>query len=825
MDPGSGDTPESWTKPPARELPQTSGRLRRPADRMRLRRPWWAAATGVLIALGTLGTMRGADALSLNDAQRAHQDFVASSAGIATTLRLALVHEEDLAVSAGAFFAANPDATESEFLQWTRSVQAFARYRELLTISVVKVVPASDLHAYAARQEADPSASLGAGGAFVVTPAGSRPYYCFNTVIVSRSPQWLRPAGTDYCDNPIDQALLKSGDSGQIVYLPYGVGKVQALAVGNAIYGGGVVPATVQARRDALIGWTGTVVLPSVILHTALEDHPGSAVEFGYKVGSSDVTFGAKAPPAHYQSVVINLHNGWQVTIFGAVPHSGVLGNGGARVFLFGGLALSAMLGALIYLLGTSRSRALALVEERTNQLHHQAFHDSLTGLPSRALILDRMGQMLARAQRDSESVAVLFLDLDNFKDINDTLGHVAGDQLLVAVGARLSDTIRAQDTVGRLGGDEFIILTEASPLRDDAQATAARVLDAFSTPFEIADSDFPLVVTASIGISEGIHAVAEDLLRDADIAMYRAKAAGKRRAETFVPSMQAAIDDHRRLEIDLLSAIASDQFFVLYQPTFSLLSGALTGVEAVLRWNHPRRGLVLPTEFVPTLESTGLVLPVGRWVIDEACRQGVAWHRQGYRISVSVNVSAWQLEGDRIVEDVDEALQVSGFDPSMLILELTETALMQNVDATAARLRSLKALGVRLAIDDFGTGYSSLAYLQQFPIDVLKIDRSFVSGIVDTPKSEAIVRTLVELGKSLGIEVVAEGIENEDQRRLLAAQSVDTGQGFLFARPLDVAALDQLLAHCVTPFGTEVADAHAGVRGGVEGGLYSLPR
>jgi diguanylate cyclase (GGDEF)-like protein len=518
------------------------------------------------------------------------------------------------------------------------------------------------------------------------------------------------------------------------------------------------------------------------------------AVAFTFGSGSSKVTFKAGSAPAGAMSTSVDLHNGWHVETFGAVDGSGVLGNANALALLLGGIGLSLLLGALIYVLGTSRSRALGLVSERTQELHHMALHDSLTELPNRVLILDRIEQMLARSRREHTPVAVLFLDLDNFKDINDTLGHAAGDQLLARVAARLVSAIRQEDTVGRLGGDEFVVLAEGASLAAGAEMVAERILEVMATPFEIAGSDAPLTVTVSIGIAEGRRATPDELLRDADVALYQAKAAGKRCVVVFAPAMQEAVADTRNLEMDLNVALESDQFFLLYQPTIDLPSGAFTGVEALIRWRHPTRGVILPDDFIPALEASGLIVPVGRWVLAEACRQGAAWHRQGHHITVSINVSAKQLARDQIVSDVYDALTSSGFEPAMCILELTETTLMHNVEDTVSRLTLLKALGVRMAIDDFGTGYSSLAYLRQFPIDVLKIDRSFVSGITDTTEAVALVHAMVQLGKALGLETVAEGVENDGQRTQLTAENVDTVQGFLFARPLDVEAVDRLL-------------------------------
>jgi predicted signal transduction protein with EAL and GGDEF domain len=337
------------------------------------------------------------------------------------------------------------------------------------------------------------------------------------------------------------------------------------------------------------------------------------------------------------------------------------------------------------------------------------------------------------------------------------------------------------------------VVLVEGASLSAGVGVVAERIIDVLATPFQITGNDAPLVVTASIGIAEGRRATPDELLRDADIALYEAKAAGKKCAVVFAAEMQEAVNGTRNLEMDLNAALEGDQFFLLYQPTVDLSSGTITGVEALLRWRHPSRGVIQPDEFIPALEASGLIVPVGRWVLHEACRQGASWQQLGYHLTVAINVSAKQLERDRIVTDVLSSLFSTGFDPALCILELTETTLMQNVEETAGRLIQLKALGVRIAIDDFGTGYSSLAYLRRFPIDVLKIDGSFVAGISETTEAVALVHAMVQLGKALGLEIVAEGIETEGQRSQLLAEDITIGQGFLFARPLEADAVNRL--------------------------------
>jgi diguanylate cyclase (GGDEF)-like protein len=760
---------------------------------MRSGRRLWLALTTLLIALGTLGAVIGARTVAQDDAQKSLQSFTTSAKTIASTLKLTLQHEQDLSVAFGAFLLGNPDATEAELHDWVGSVDAFERYPELQGVAELVFVPESQLSAFAIAAVGDAAGPLASDGTFQVFPAGIRPYYCLEALSDSRADQVI-PAGIDFCKTTVGPGLLEVRDSGQGSYAPFKFGKLSELGLGVPIYRSGKVPTTVQARRDEFIGWTGILTRPAVLLATALRGHPHTAVTFRYDDGFAKATFSAGSAAPGAQATTVDLHNGWRVEVLRRISGGGILANQDALLLLAGGLVVSLLLGALIYLLGTSRSRAVRLVHEQIGQLRHQALHDSLTGLPNRALILDRIGQMLSRTRRSKAPVAALFLDLDDFKDINDTLGHTAGDQLLVAVATRLTRALREGDTVGRLGGDEFVVLTEGSSLIDGAEVVAARILESLETPFEIASSKVPLSVTASIGIASGDRVSPEELLRDADIALYRAKAAGKRRAVVFSPSMQVVVDDHRNLAVDLHHALESGQFFLLYQPTVDLATGAFTGVEALLRWRHPERGVIQPDDFIPALESSNLIVPVGRWVLEEACRQGANWHKQGYRISVSVNVSVRQLERDRIIDDVHGALAASGFAPSMLILELTETTLMNDLDETITRLGLLKALGVRLAVDDFGTGYSSLAYLRQFPVDVLKIDRSFVSGIADTREAAALAHTLVQLGRALGLETIAEGVETDDQQTWLRNEKVDGGQGFLFARPLDVAAVDRLL-------------------------------
>ncbi len=443
----------------------------------------------------------------------------------------------------------------------------------------------------------------------------------------------------------------------------------------------------------------------------------------------------------------------------------------------------------------SERHRTDEELRRREEELSFLATHDALTGLPNRTLILDRVEQILARARRNQTPVAALFIDLDNFKDINDTLGHSVGDELLQAVAARLEGVIRDSDALGRLGGDEFVVISEELSLAAGPELIAERLLEALEQPFKLgADRRSRVNVRASVGIAIGERTTAEELLREADIAMYRAKWDGKHRYAVFESGMQEVIQNRMELEMDLREALEKEEFFLAYQPTIDLSDMSPTGVEALIRWNHPSRGVVQPEGFIPLLEESGLITEIGKWVLEQACAQGAAWRAAGYPISMAVNVSARQLDTDQITADIEAALDESGLDPAALTIEITETALMRNIEETAIRLTAIKALGVRIAVDDFGTGYSSLAHLQRFPVDALKIDQSFITGMSRYHEGETLIRSLVQLGKSLSIQTFAEGIEQQHELSLLREEDCDHGQGFLFARPLDVAATEVFL-------------------------------
>jgi diguanylate cyclase (GGDEF)-like protein len=443
------------------------------------------------------------------------------------------------------------------------------------------------------------------------------------------------------------------------------------------------------------------------------------------------------------------------------------------------------------------QSQEITAFPKRLDQLTRQAFQDGLTNLPNRALFMDRLAHALARTERRAQHVAVLFLDLDRFKVVNDSLGHGMGDQVLVESSQRLLDCVRPEDTVARLGGDEFAILLEDLDSTEGATSVAQRVTESLEKPFLLDGREVFVTMSVGVALNTRRPITPEELLRDADFAMYRAKGKGKNRFEVFDPETSVPALSRLDLELDLRGALTRGEFVLYYQPVVHLGSGRIIEVEALVRWQHRERGLLQPDEFISLMEETGLIVPVGAWVLGEACRQLEEWTAQFQHqppLTMSVNLSARQLQDPGIVMAVENALAESHLDPACLKLEITETVVMQDAPATLEMLHALKALGVQLAIDDFGTGYSSLGYLKRFPVDTLKIDRSFVQGVDLDAEDTAIVRAVISVAKSLNLSVTAEGIENDAQLVSLQKLGCDRGQGFLFARPLAAGILREAL-------------------------------
>ncbi|MBV9928112.1 MAG: EAL domain-containing protein [Acidobacteria bacterium] len=439
-------------------------------------------------------------------------------------------------------------------------------------------------------------------------------------------------------------------------------------------------------------------------------------------------------------------------------------------------------------------ARDISRRKQMEEKLLHDAFHDALTGLPNRALFMDHLRLAVERAKRPKKKYlfAVLFLDLDRFKVINDSLGHTMGDQVLVAMAARIQKCLRHLDTVARFGGDEFAVLLDGVEDVNDTIRVAQRLQRELTTPINVGGHEVFTSVSIGIALSDTGYERPEDVVRDADTAMYRAKAAGKSRYEIFDTAMHSRAVALLRLETDLRRAVEREEFVVYYQPIVSLSDDSIQGFEALVRWRHPERGLVAPSEFIPVAEETGLIIPLGRWVLSESCRQMHRLQASSVApLSLSVNLSGRQFMQPDLVGQVKQILTETGFDPHRLHLEITESSVIENTETVTEMLLQLRALGIRLSMDDFGTGYSSLSYLHRFPIHTLKIDRSFVSG---GDGENEIVRTIIMLARNMGMDIVAEGVETKEQLAYLKSLKCEYGQGFLFSRPLDLDTACKLL-------------------------------
>jgi diguanylate cyclase (GGDEF)-like protein len=604
--------------------------------------------------------------------------------------------------------------------------------------------------------------------------------------VPSEEPMLVTPLMLDICstfipglsnqERPIVglQAAMDSGEfSTQTVDSFHGV-----FAIAAPLYRGGVLPKSVAQRRSSILGWVAGTFNGPAILGGGGGVRDGMRVQISHQnPGFKQVVLaaaGSAAPGSPVREVPVSADGSWTVRVSGAATTVGTSAQEQFWIVLLSGLAVSGVLFGFVLVLARGRGNALRLVARKTSELRHKAMHDGLTGLANRVLILDLVEKALARSRRLGTSIAVLFLDLDGFKDVNDRFGHAAGDELLRAVSVRLAGVLRESDAVGRLGGDEFVILVEAESLDGGAGVVAERIREVMATSFLLdGTGEQGVLVHASIGIAEGLRDTAEDLLRDADLALYEAKDAGKDCYVVFAPEMQTVVRQRVGLEKDLRAAIGSDQFFLMYQPMFNLDSRTMTGVEALLRWRHPVRGEVMPAEFIGLAEETSLIVPIGRWMLAQACRQAADWHDRGLQLGVSVNVSARQLDNDiDFVADVRAALAASGLDPAALTLEITEATLMRDPVAGERRLHLLKTLGVQIGIAGFGTGNCSLDYLRRLPVDAVKLDRSILSGITGSsgvtgissingdPKSAVLIRAMIQFGNILGIQTLAEGAE-----------------------------------------------------------------
>jgi diguanylate cyclase (GGDEF)-like protein len=790
-------------------------------------RLWRVIAFGVL-ALGITIAIVGS--LLWHASARTHerQAFQVAATDIAETFEMQLRRDTDFVTTLRGVLRMQPNLGANGFNDWLTALGAHQAPVAGLGTLVVRKVPRADLAAFQARRDSEGDFRELVGGK--VTPLADparKPYYCLlsaGDISSPYEPSIARLLQADWCDPQSEMGsyqvagttqarLMQSvARSGGIFVYPVTAEGLSSFFIETALYRPGASLSDEARRVAALEGWVSSSYDTWGLINAGLSGHHDIAVALYHANdgGPSELIGRAgrtSATDPFAQAATLRIDGTWIIHMRGVgLVNNALSADTQALLVLLGGVLVSGLLFALILIQARSREHALGMVHEKTGQLRHQAMHDALTGLPNRVLAIDRAEQMLARARRSHVPVAALYVDIDGFKHVNDTFGHAAGDELLRIVAARLESVVREGDTAARLGGDEFVVLVEGSTLDAGPELVAERLLEVLGQPYDLnGHVGRQLSLTASVGIAAGLRENADELLGDADLALYQAKAAGKNRWVVFHSAMQEAARDRLTIEMDLAEALGRNELFVVYQPTFDLQSGKVIGLEALLRWRHPTRGLLQPAEFIPIAEDSRLIVPIGRWVLHEACRQAGIWRRKGLSLEMAVNVSAQQLDDDGLIKDVREALQASELDAGSLTLEVTETTLMRDPKATADRLRKLKSIGVRIAIDDFGTGYSSLAYLRQFPADALKIDRSFISDIASSAQSTALIHTLVQLGKTLHIETLAEGIEEQVQLETLQRENCDRGQGFLFSRPLPVEEVERFL---IPPDGGFVASA-----------------
>jgi diguanylate cyclase (GGDEF)-like protein len=834
--PESSASPDAAPSPGAQAEPEPERSSPGPSGARKL---VWALVALVCVAAGVVGSVLGAHAVARSDSAKSRQSAQQTSAAVASNVKLALRHEEDIAVGAATYFAGNSRTSPKEFATWVKWAQTLRRYPELEGLSLVTLVHVNELAVFHARitgQSLKPAsasssaATLAASklkptrGTLRVVPSSDHPYYCLAIANLVRSPAKSPPAGLDYC--AVTPGLLLARDAGASNYTTVRAGGTTALAIDTPVYRGNAIPHSVFGREAASVGWLREVIAPNVLLAEALRGHEAAAVRIDYHTSQASIAFASGDPqlveanttPPGAEGTTLQLHNGWSVQSFAAVPGTSVLDDGSALALLIVGCALSALLGTLVFVLGGGRAPVVARVAQPRKSSAPAApappsedLHDPLTGLPNRALMIDRAECMLARAGRQSGLlVGALFIDIDWFKDVNDKLGEVAGDQILKIVAERLEGVVRAGDTVGRLGDDEFVLLVESAARGARLDSLARRVVESLHKPFELEGFGPSFFLTASIGVAFGRYSSAEDLLRDAQLALHAAKAAGKDRYTLFNANMRSVIEGRGVLEVELNAALAEKQFFLLYEPVYDLATGKVAGLDAQLRWLHPKRGVVLPDDFIPLAEETGLTVPIGRWALEEACARAAAWNVAGHPIGVSVEVSPNQLNRDNFVVDVRRALQQSGIEPSMLTLAIAETTVMSDVTAAVERLEEIKQLGVRIAIDDFGgSGYAYHSDLRRLPLDFLKVDRGSLAASEDEDYRTWLLEAIMIVGRDLSLTVIAKGIESFEQLSALQGMGCAMAQGTLMGKAVPANGIDNVLGVKLPAMRPDAPDAY----------------
>ncbi len=765
----------------------------------------WLLALVVVLA-GVVVSVLGARAIARSDAQSARRSFTHTAAGVAGAVNLAVAHQEGLATAAGTYLSRNPESSTSEFNSWAHWARALRNHPELEALGAIALVRAPEMKAFHDQLAGKPSKASSAAKSKAA--AASTSYSCLTIGQVGRTPVAETAFGADLCGS--HRALLATRDSAHSLYFAASLDGKPALEQLTPAYRGSTVPKTSHGRRAAFVGWVREVIVPQVMLSEAMKGMPAGAAVLRHHGAHSTTLFAVGSQPAKPLSSTTALHGGWTLSTFAPQPSESVSDDGDAIAFLIASLIASVLAGALVALRGRRPAApAPAAAPAPVEQRPPEDLYDALTGLPNRGLTLDRAERMLARAGRNSAiMVGALFIDIDWFKDVNDKLGEEAGDQLLKIVGERLEDVVRTHDTVGRYAGDEFVVIVESQVRGMRLDSLARRIIESLHKPVDIEGFGPSFCLTASIGVAFGRYATAEDLLRDAHMALFAAKAAGKDRYTLFNANMRSVIEGRGVLEVDLNTALQDNQFSLLYQPVYDLSAGRVVALEALLRWEHPTKGEVPPADFIPLAEESGLIVPIGRWVLEEACTRAAAWNVAGHRVGVAVKVSAKQLTRDGFATDVLRALQMSGLEPSMLALEIAETIVMEDRADASRRLEALKQLGVKIAIDDFGSGYAYRSDLQQMPIDFLKVDRGSLAASEDEDYRSWLLEAILVFGRDLSLTVVAKGVESQEQAAALQAMGCTMAQGYFLGEPASGDAVERLFSLSPTTGAAAAGDA-----------------
>ena len=838
MQDGTDTSPEQPPVSAPENPPETSAPV---AGRSRSRVSRFGVLAAILCVLaGVAGAVLLARTRARDDAAAAHRTFERSSAQLTNSVRLVLEKQEGLAVGAGAFWSSHPRASAAELDEWARAGHILRRYPGLQQVGFVALVPVpeptapakepttgeattatagaatstagettSATTAASTASAATKAAAVGSASAVPTrtTPSRSHRYTCSTLAQLARRGAFSVSGALNYCAK--GTVLLRARDSGTTSYALVSIAHKPALVARVPLYRGNATPHGSAQRKALFLGWLHEQWEPTVVLRQALHGTSGFGVRLGYHHGSSHVVLTSGTPQPGAPKTTALVGTGWTMASFGAPIHTSVLEDRNARTLLIAGILVSLLLGGLVLVATRVRRRRPRV---RAQSVGDEHLYDALTGLPNRALALDRAEWLIARSKRQPGLlVGALVIDVDWFADVNEKLGVSAGDQLLSIVADRLRRVVRGGDTVARLEDDSFLVLVEAVARGARLDFLAGRIMEALHKPFELDDFGPNFFITASIGVAFGRYDEAGDLLRDAQLAVEAAKTAGGDRFTLFNANMRAVIEGGGAFEAELNKGLKDHEFLLLYQPIYELASGKVAGMEALLHWQHPTRGLLGAADFVGPAEEMGLIAPIGRWMLEEACTRAAAWSVAGHRVGVSVSVSAKQLGRDGFLVDVRRALQQSGLEPGLLTLQMAETMVIGDRATAADRLQELKQLGVAIAIDDFGaSGYAYHEELRHLPLDFLRVDRGSLAASDDEEYRSWLLEAILLVGQEYGLTVIAKEVETYQQMMALKAMGCPMVQGFFMGKPTPADAVLGLLTTQI-PVADGVAEGHTG--------------